>query len=42
MADTESSPNVDPEIFQFLQAKIDEEGKIRDVLKGLVKLQEPY
>ena len=34
MADTKSSPNVDPAIFQFLQDKIDEEGKIRDVPKS--------
>jgi hypothetical protein len=26
-----SRQNVDPAIFQFLQDKIDEEGKIRDV-----------
>lgn len=35
MADTKSSPNVDPAIFQFLQDKIDEEGKIRDVPESL-------
>jgi hypothetical protein len=32
MVDQKASPNVDPAIFQFLQDKIDEEGKIRDVL----------
>jgi hypothetical protein len=32
MADPKASLNVDPAIFQFLQDKIDEEGKIRDVL----------
>jgi hypothetical protein len=34
MATTKSSSNVDPAIFQFLQDKIDEEGKIRDVPKS--------
>lgn len=33
MANPKASPNVDPAIFQFLQDKIDEEGKIRDVLE---------
>jgi hypothetical protein len=33
MAERPFSPHVDPDIFQHLQEKIDEEGKIRDVLR---------
>lgn len=40
MAEPKPSTNVDPAIFQDLQNKIDEEGKIRDELKEVVKTME--
>jgi hypothetical protein len=33
MAEPRSSTHVNPDIFKHLQEKIDEEGKVRDVLR---------
>lgn len=33
MAEPHSSAHLDPDIFKHLQEKIDEEGKVREVLK---------